>query len=101
MTEHHLYETDFVAEHDVGSGITLLQYDNGLNPGAWGVRHVCTSWLDPDEVDGRFVKVVAPRLTDGGHHVEVGDQGVTVHPSILCPDCGLHGYVTDGTWAAC
>jgi hypothetical protein len=26
---------------------------------------------------------------------------VTITPSILCPDCGLHGFVTDGTWRSC
>lgn len=23
----------------------------------------------------------------------------TVRPSILCPDCGTHGFITDGRWA--
>lgn len=22
----------------------------------------------------------------------------TIRPSVLCPDCGLHGFITDGWW---
>ena len=44
----------------------------------------------------------APLLTDvnqpGGHQVSGSLGKTTVTASILCPDCGLHGFVTEGRW---
>lgn len=55
----------------------------------------------------RGVIVCAPALQlDGGHSITtrdpVADKGtpVTVTPSILCSDCGTHGFVRDGQWRA-
>jgi hypothetical protein len=57
----------------------------------------------------RGVIVCAPLLTNvnqrGGHHV-TGVSGhatlrhgkPTVRPSILCDDCGTHGFITEGRW---
>lgn len=77
-------------------GFRLLHYPDGT------VRfeHRC------DRGD-RGVIVCAPALQIGsGHtltHAGEGDHNnprgkPTVSPSILCPDCGLHGFVTDGRW---
>lgn len=43
--------------------------------------------------------IVAPRLqlAEGGHRI-VTELPLTVDPSILCPDCGLHGYIRSGRW---
>jgi len=72
----------------------LLHYPDGTIR----VMHVCKSWPDPKEPDGEFVKVIAPALSPG-HQVTFGPaRRTTVSPSILCADCGLHGYVTDGIW---
>lgn len=60
-----------------------------------GVEHRC-------DRGPRGVIVCAPRLTavgrPGGHQVTWTPDGPTVVPSILCPDCGLHGYITSGRW---
>lgn len=31
-------------------------------------------------------------------HLVTTDLPLTVSPSILCPDCGLHGWVIKSTW---
>lgn len=56
----------------------------------------------------RGVIVCAPRLTSvgqpGGHQItwsmpsHNGRLVPTVRASILCPDCGTHGFITDGRW---
>lgn len=53
--------------------------------------------------------ICAPRLVNvgqpGGHqitwspHPITGRTVPTVTPSILCPDCGTHGFITNGRWA--
>jgi hypothetical protein len=40
----------------------------------------------------------APLLQlDGGHQI-VTRYPLTIRPSILCGDCGTHGFITDGRW---
>jgi hypothetical protein len=52
----------------------------------------------------RGVVIAAPALQlNAGHHISVVGEVragglVTVEPSILCPDCGTHGFVRDGVW---
>ena len=53
-------------------------------------RHVC------DRGDRGVYTVNIPLHPDH----KVSDDGETVTPSILCPDCGLHGYWTNGKWQA-
>lgn len=48
-------------------------------------------------VDGTQI-VCAPALRLGEGHTLVSDDPVTVTPSILCPDCGPHGFITEGRW---
>jgi hypothetical protein len=44
----------------------------------------------------RGVIVCAPRLVDH----QISDRNTpTVTPSIHCPDCGTHGFITHGRWA--
>src|SRR6185369_5351602 len=45
----------------------------------------------------RGVVICAPRLQ---HEVRMRHSGVTVNPSILCPDCGTHGFIRDSRWVA-
>ena len=99
MTTHHFYKTPYVERIDLAGKPTaaLLRWDDAVGSGAWGFEHVCGSWPDEQEPDGVFVKVVAPRLTN--HTVTRSEHGVTVRASILCPDCGLHGFVTDSRWS--
>lgn len=79
-------------------------------------------WIDADKkllfyVDGtvrfmhrcdrgeRGVIVCAPALQlDAGHTITTRDPimekvPVTVTPSVLCADCGTHGFVINGRWA--
>lgn len=96
MARHRFVDAPADARRvELGGGVALVAGD-----GAWLVEHVCASWPDDREADGVFVKVVAPRLT-AGHTVAEGPAGITVRPSVLCPACGLHGYVTESTWASC
>lgn len=32
------------------------------------------------------------------HQVTHGANGITVYPSLLCPDTGVHGWITEGVW---
>jgi len=59
--------------------------------GTWRFWHLCKV------VDGTGI-ICAPALRlDGGHRV-VTEDPLTIDPSILCPDCGAHGFVRDGRW---
>lgn len=86
-----LVESGWGTEVEVGSGITMLHYPNG----AWRVRHMCTRPRDGNTL------IIAPALQlDNGHSIVRVDP-LTVNPSIMCDDCGLHGFVTDGIWRSC
>ncbi|GAC71038.1 hypothetical protein [Gordonia soli] len=43
----------------------------------------------------------APLLQLDNGHTIVSTDPVTVTPSIMCADCGLHGFLTDGVWKDC
>ena len=60
------------------------------------VRHECHAARWPDNLR----LVVAPALTVPGHIV-VSVDPVTIAPSILCEDCGLHGYIENNAWRDC
>lgn len=46
----------------------------------------------------RGTVICAPALQlDGGHRI-VELAPLTVEPSILCPDCGTHGFIRNGRW---
>ena len=56
----------------------------------------------------RGVIICAPKLTNvgepGGHQVtwtinDAGRKVPTVRASVLCPDCGTHGFITEGRWS--
>lgn len=96
MSEHHLYDPP-LRVIDVGEDLAVLVFADPVAPANLGFRHRCTSWDDDQEPDGRFVKVCAPKLTN--HTVTGHEDALTIRASIACPDCGLHGYVTDGRWA--
>lgn len=73
-----------VVEH--GQVATLWYGD-----GSVGIRHHCVR--SPE-----LTVVCAPKLTLGSYWKLVTDDPVTITPSIMCPDCGLHGFITDGVW---
>lgn len=96
MSEHHFHDT-FARRIDVGQGVAVLVFRDGPGahePGDLGIEHVCGRWPDEREPDGEFVKIVAPRLSPQHTVIRDGDL-LTIRPSILCPDCGLHDYITD------
>lgn len=43
---------------------------------------------------------VGASLGDGGWKVSLKTEGLTLSPSLVCPRCGLHGYVRSGRWEA-
>lgn len=88
-----LVEDGWDTREEVGGGIVALHYPDG----AIRVEHYCTR-----QRDGLSI-ICAPALQlGGGGHTATGGLGhLTVTPSILCGDCGLHGHITDGTWKAC
>lgn len=55
------------------------------------VAHIC------DRGDRGRIRC-APVLDPDGHQVEWSGTWPTVTPSISCPDCGLHGHMTNGVW---
>ena len=84
---------DLLGTHTVHNGeplpgMALMFYPDGRV----AFRHVC----DRGE---RGVIVCAPFLqTESGGHQVVSRHPWAITPSILCPDCGTHGFVTDGNW---
>ena len=99
MSVHFLYDADAIVERVGLLGkptADLVRFNDAVGAGAWGFRHECQRFADQHEPDGVFVKLVAPRLTN--HTVTRDENGVTVRASILCPDCGLHGFVTNSQW---
>lgn len=85
-------DSDFIA-HPGGPTYRLLTYPDGMvrfehrcNRGARGTI-ICAPALDPSHVITR------------GEVTRDSRRGTpTVTPSILCPDCGTHGFITDGRW---
>lgn len=58
------------------------------------VRHQCTrptSWPP--------VEATLPIGPEGWTTVQA--DPLTVTPSVHCTECGLHGFITNGAWAAC
>jgi hypothetical protein len=37
-------------------------------------------------------------VTSGSHHHVVQEEPLTLAPSLLCEQCGWHGFVRDGKW---
>lgn len=52
---------------------------------------LCAPFLRLIEDPGSFA---AP---EGNHFIQQWDP-ITVAPSVLCPDCGMHGFVSSATW---
>lgn len=82
-------------------GVRALFYDDGTVR----IEHKCKTLpagTGPGYDDQRPVQIVcAPQLQLGNGHTIVQDDPLTVVASIACPDCGLHGHITDGRWVPC
>lgn len=84
-----------VIGHTAGPSYRVLFYEDGTAR----FEHRC-------DRGKRGVVVCAPALRLGphageyllgGHRIERADP-LTISPSILCSDCGTHGFVRDGRW---
>ena len=64
----------------------------------WRFSHVCNPPRRPD-MNVR----IAPLLTNvgqpGGHQI-ISSDPIHIEPSILCDDCGIHGFVRYGKWVS-
>lgn len=96
MTEtHEFIVSGWDGLLDLGDGLALLHYppeEDQPAGHAYAMKHPCQRADD-------LVLIVAPRLdlhTIGEGSIQGGD--ITIGPSILCPDCGLHGYIHAGRW---
>lgn len=77
-------------EVELGHGVRAVWF----TAGGIGILHACKTIYEKQ-------LMLAPALRIGeGHTVECEDP-LTVSPSVLCPDCGLHGYVRVGRWEPC
>lgn len=81
----------------IGSGHALAWYDD---TGEEGGKHFPGDllWDHPGCDEARRVDLMsgdAHHITDGGRGQE---DTLTVQASLLCPDCGEHGWVTRGRW---
>lgn len=70
----------------VGEGLSLMRYIDGTLK----IQHRC-------DRGKRGVIICAPELMP--EHRVTG-WPPTIEGSILCPDCGLHGWVREGKWEA-
>jgi len=73
---------------DVGLGIEILFCPDRTVR----VAHNCKLIGDDERLR------CAPRLMLGEGHTVVTRTPLTIVASILCTDCGLHGFVTNGQW---
>jgi hypothetical protein len=76
---------------DHGSNIQTLWYADGRIK----FRHICRL------IDGTR-RVLAPETFGPEHkaHAMVSRDPLTLSPSLLCRQCGLHGWIRNGRWEA-
>lgn len=86
LVEQGFTDSTFIP-HSGGPDYRVLWYEDGTAR----FEHRC----DRGE---RGVVVCAPALQLSGGHRIVQRDPLTVEPSILCPDCGTHGFIRDGRW---
>lgn len=82
-------DCDCVRRVDIGSGKAIRFCADG---------NVCFEHRCDRSVGGRGVIVCDPALMIGEGHRVVTEDPLTIVASILCPDCGTHGWVTSGAW---
>ena len=83
-----LVEGGWVQRVPVGEDKFVLFYEDG----SVRFEHLC------DRLRDEYVLRVAPRLQIGNGHRIVRQDPLTIVASLLCEDCGLHGFVTEGIW---
>lgn len=66
-------------------------------PEGFELRHACLSG-GPDAPERHRI-ITAPSICIGqDHHTLVSRTPLTIQPSVACPSCGLHGFITAGRW---
>lgn len=60
----------------------------------WRFSHICTLARS-----GRVMRI-APLLQIGHGHEVLSTDPLHIEASILCEDCGTHGWVRDGRWVS-
>ena len=73
---------------------------------ALAIRHTTAGWRFSHVCDSprRGMRLrIAPLLSNvgqpGGHQI-VNESPLHIEPSILCEDCGIHGFVRLGKWVS-
>lgn len=87
---------------DLGHGRELLGYYRGDGQ-QWEHGGRVSMWLGDTRFAHRCDRgergvIRCAPLLQPEHTVTSAEAGPTVSPSILCPDCGTHGFVRDGKW---
>lgn len=87
---------DDTAWRDIGDGVEITEVTAGSPPVVTGLveRHFCG--------EGGYQHVGSlpygpPGVASPRWQVVQADP-LTIVPSVLCPQCGLHGWITDGKW---
>lgn len=79
---------------DIGHGVAVVEYTETGRDGPAGLlwRHAC-----PDDPRGPESGGTAAPFAPGRWALLSRDP-LTLGGSLLCPVCGLHGFVRDGRW---
>jgi hypothetical protein len=81
------FETSTFIPHTGGETYRILWYPDGRV----AFEHKCKV------IDGQRV-ICAPRLQIGQGHEVITRDPLHIEASILCPDCGTHGWIRNGRW---
>lgn len=94
-------------EFDLGNGYSFAWMTNGADQVIGLIEtHPRRGQIEPPhgETCGGYVAWIADEHSHvtADHHLARGGPGeedhLTVTPSLLCPTCGNHGFITDGKW---
>lgn len=84
-----LVDSTWTARVDLGGDLAILFYgDDDVR-----FHHLC-------DRGKRGIVICAPRLQIGRGHSVVRREPLTIVASVMCDDCGTHGFVTDGAWVS-
>ena len=86
-----IYDKTYESVINVGPDIDVLRYADG----SMALRHI------HDRPRRGWRIVVAPLFDNRPQylgHVVITEDPLTVTPSFLCYDCGLHGHIVEGVW---
>jgi hypothetical protein len=89
-TEWEERQPVLVIDPEVGVYLAPLhRLDDGLP--RWTFWHWCT-FANTRKIEPRWLPMGL------GNHTVVAEEPVHLTPSLLCPECGLHGFIHDGRW---